>query len=59
MPSCEHERTTPTIHENGIGPQNLLSPDSPRLSPIVNQSPAGIRIGVGKSHSGTPAHGLM
>ncbi len=30
------------IHEVGTGPQNLLSSDSPRLSPSMNQCPAGI-----------------
>ena len=43
------------IHPVGTGPQNLLSSDSPRLSPIMNQCPAGILIGVGKLHSGLDA----
>src|ERR671920_2038997 len=34
----------------GTGPQNRLSSDSPRLSPIMNQCPAGMVIGVGKVH---------
>ena len=34
----------------GTGPQNRLSSDSPRLSPIMNQCPGGIVIGVGKLH---------
>lgn len=36
----------------GRGPQNLLSSELPRLSPIMNQWPTGILIGVGKLHSG-------
>src|ERR1700682_5928209 len=49
----------PMIQPVGTGPQNLLSSDSPRLSPIMNQCPAGILIGVGKLHSGTATHCLM
>src|ERR1700741_3159617 len=48
------------IHPVGTGPQNRLSSDSPRLSPIMNQWPGGILIGVGKLHFGSPVtHGLM
>src|ERR1017187_10173615 len=43
----------------GTGPQNLLSSDSPRLSPIMNQCPAGILIGTGKLHSGLVPHWRM
>ena len=32
------------IESVGTGPQNLLSSDSPRLSPIMNQCPGGILI---------------
>ena len=39
--------------------ENLLSSDSPRLSPIMNQWPGGILIGVGKLHSWLAPHGLM
>src|SRR5919198_5326940 len=34
----------------GTGPQNRLSSDSPRLSPIMNQCPGGMVIGVGNVH---------
>src|SRR3954464_7252428 len=34
----------------GTGPQNRLSSDSPRLSPIMNQWPGGIVIGVESVH---------
>src|SRR5919199_4852440 len=34
----------------GTGPQNRLSSDSPRLSPIMNQWPGGIVIGVDMVH---------
>src|ERR1039458_8072095 len=47
------------IHEVGTGPQNLLSSDSPRLSPIMNQCPAGILMGVGKLQSGFEPHWRM
>ena len=52
---------SPMIQEVGTGPQNRLSSDSPRLSPIMNQCPGGILIGCGKlqaSSLGT-AQGLM
>src|ERR1035437_1482310 len=42
------------IHFVGTGPQNLLSSLPPRLSPIMNQCPAGTLIGTGKSHSSPP-----
>jgi hypothetical protein len=38
------------IHFFGTGPQNRLSSDSPRLSPIMNQWFAGMVIGVVKLH---------
>src|SRR5215218_4115838 len=47
------------IHLRGTGPQNRLSSDSPRLSPIMNQWPAGILIGRGKSHPVPPSHGRV
>src|SRR3954447_13162600 len=47
------------IHLRGTGPQNRLSSDSPRLSPIMNQWPGGIVIGVGKSHPVPPSHGRV
>src|SRR4051795_8755247 len=34
----------------GTGPQKRLSSDSPRLSPIMNQCPGGIVMGVGIVH---------
>src|SRR4051812_25069801 len=34
----------------GTGPQNRLSSDSPRLSPIMNQWPGGIVMGVESVH---------
>src|SRR4051812_33482891 len=34
----------------GTGPQNRLSSDSPRLSPIMNQCPGGIVMGVDIVH---------
>src|SRR3954451_7477863 len=34
----------------GTGPQKRLSSDSPRLSPIMNQCPAGMVMGVGSVH---------
>ncbi len=37
----------PMIESVGTGPQNLLSSDSPRLSPIMNQCPGGILIVLG------------
>jgi hypothetical protein len=43
----------------GTGPQNLLSSETPRLSPIMNQCPAGILIGVGKLHSNPPPQGRI
>src|SRR5260370_23658336 len=48
------------IHRVGTGPQNRLSSDSPRLSPIMNQCPGGTLICWGKLHLGSPVmHGLM
>ena len=47
------------IHPVGTDPQYLLSSDSPRLSPIMNQCPAGIVIGVVKLHSGLEPQALM
>src|SRR3954467_12744286 len=34
----------------GTGPQKRLSSDSPRLSPIMNQCPGGMVMGVGSVH---------
>src|SRR5207253_9220998 len=52
-------KAPPMIHLRGTGPQNRLSSDSPRLSPIMNQWPGGIVIGVGKLHSGLGPHGFV
>ena len=38
------------IQLRGTGPQKRLSSDSPRLSPIMNQCPAGILMGTGRLH---------
>src|SRR4051795_1423749 len=38
------------MESRGTGPQNRLSSDSPRLSPIMNQWPGGIRTGVLRGH---------
>ena len=38
------------IQPVGTGPQNLLSSDAPRLSPIMNQWPGGIFTAVGTLH---------
>src|SRR3954465_10736914 len=43
-------KAPPMIHSRGTGPQNRLSSDSPRLSPIMNQWSAGILIGVDIVH---------
>src|SRR6185312_3012358 len=54
-------KAPPMMESRGTGPQNRLSSDSPRLSPIMNQWPGGIVIGVVRLHT-TPtaaAHGLM
>src|SRR3954452_18385398 len=47
------------IHLRGTGPQNRLSSDSPRLSPIMNQWPAGIVIGRVKSQPVPPSQGRV
>src|SRR3954447_1777168 len=39
----------PMIHLRGMGPQKRLSSESPRLSPIMNQWPAGTVTSLGKS----------
>src|SRR3954447_11966856 len=46
------------IHLRGTGPQKRLSSDSPRLSPIMNQCPAGTLMGIGRLHPRprSPAH---
>jgi hypothetical protein len=38
-------------HLRGTGPQNLLSSEAPRLSPIMKYIPAGTVMGTGKSQS--------
>src|SRR4051812_12914740 len=48
-------KAPPMIHSRGTGPQNRLSSDSPRLSPIMNQCPAGILIVRGKSQPVPPS----
>jgi hypothetical protein len=53
------KNASPIIHLVGTGPQNLLSSELPRLSPIMNQCPGGILIGVGKLHSAALPHGSM
>src|SRR3954470_13501398 len=52
-------KAPPMIHLRGTGPQNRLSSDSPRLSPIMNQCPAGMVISRGKSHPVPPSHGRV
>src|SRR3954470_18403608 len=52
-------KAPPMIHLRGTGPQKRLSSDSPRLSPIMNQCPAGIVIGRGKSQPVPPSHGRV
>src|ERR1700712_2607120 len=47
------------IHLRGTGPQNRLSSDCPRLSPIMNQWSAGILIGRVKSQPVPPVHGCV
>src|ERR1700710_1289349 len=47
------------IHLRGTGPQNRLSSDSPRLSPIMNQWSAGILIGRVKSQPVPSVHGRV
>src|SRR3954451_19410134 len=47
------------IHFLGTGPQNRLSSDFPRLSPIMNQWSGGTVIAVGKLHSSPGWHGAM
>src|SRR3954454_6745371 len=53
------EKAPPMIHLRGTGPQNRLSSDSPRLSPIMNQWPAGIVIGRVKSQPVPPSQGRV
>ena len=45
------KNATPMSHFCGTGPQNRLSSDSPRLSPIMKYSPGGTVNVSGKVHS--------
>ena len=45
-------KAPPMIQDSGMGPQKRLSSDSPRLSPIMNQWPGGIVIGVSEGAAG-------
>ncbi len=46
-------KAPPMIHFSGMGPQKRESSEHSRLSPIMNQWPAGILMGVSKS-AGAP-----
>src|SRR3954454_17259650 len=47
------------IHFLGTGPQNRLSSEAPRLSPIMNQWSGGTVIGLGELQSSPAWQGLM
>jgi hypothetical protein len=49
----------PIIQPVGTGPQNLLSSESPRLSPIMNQRPAGISRSCCAPTRGWPARPIV
>ena len=53
------KKATPMIHLSGTGPQNRLSSDTPRLSPIMKYSPGGIVIVFGKVQELPPPQGSM